>query len=138
MARPKLSQAQVIAVHTMMAPHCRKNGSGMAVYEADWSDERIVREMESCNPEPTRPIALSAVRNLRLHIFGRVRQKNAEAEAQSVKVQELEQRVRVLEEYVAKLATWLQQQKIAAPVGRYTPPPGRPQSTPPEEAMNVR
>jgi hypothetical protein len=126
----KVSSKQVIAIHTLMAQHC-KTVDGYAVYEEGWDDARILREISASNPEPDRAISNTSVSRLRVENFGRFKKQLDDVGTAAImaRIDQVEADYRDLLDWTLRVAKFLQE-KFPAQRERYTPPIGRPQSAP--------
>jgi hypothetical protein len=127
----KVSSKQVIAIHSLMAQHC-KTVDGFAVYEEGWDDARIMREITANNPEPDRPISDTSVTRLRVENFGRFKRQmidDVNTTLLMARIDQLEADYRDLLDWTLRVAKFLQE-KFPTQRERYTPPIGRPQSAP--------
>jgi hypothetical protein len=138
MANTKLTSRQVIAIHALMAQHCKKGDDGFANYDEGWDDNRIMKDV--VNPELDRSIPITSVARLRMENFGRIRKIDPMADG---RVAALEKRLVELEEDQKGLLDWitrvarLLQDKYPNQRNLYAPPQGRPRSVPPM-GMGVR
>jgi hypothetical protein len=126
----KLNSKQVIAIHTLMAAHC-KTVDNFAVYEDGWDDARITREVLANNPEPGKEIGVSSIARLRVENFGRFKKQPDDVGTAAImaRIDQLEADYRDLLDWTLRVAKFLQE-KFPAQRERYTPPIGRPQSAP--------
>lgn len=148
MARPKLVQKQVVAISKILEAHCSTGADGIAVYENGWDDERVTIEAQRINPVPDHPLNAGAVANLRKNTMGRVRKAYEAPVAQTgnEEAADLKRRLDLVEKVHARMVTrwgetraWIVAmdawaKKVEEMMARrgYTPPAGRPQSTPPD------
>jgi len=142
----KLSQVQFVTALDILRAHCTKGDDGYVKYEPGWTDERVHEQFTKDNPEPTRLINCETISNMRLRLMGRERSApgqakadvftalRAEVETLKAQVQALRFDVNLLHTKQERLLAWSNTVVDFMQRRGYTPPPGRPQSTPPDVA----
>ena len=137
--RSTLNALQTVAVIDLLRKHCRQDPSGRAVYEADWSDARVLQETEKTHPsQPGKTLSDRSVARYRSDMYGRIRTPRAATMATKDKLEQLTNDhnelvdgynrllivVRTLVDWKRHTEEWMQRRG-------YVPPQGRPQAAPP-------
>lgn len=142
--RPKMVQRQTVAVSKILEAHCTRGDDGLANYEIGWDDDRVTAEAQIINPVPEHPINPGAVRGLRKNLMGLIRKPFPKKEAPVLAADDGEiprlkflaetllTRMQRVEDEWSEVKTWLAQWEEVMRRRGYAPPPGRPQSTPPD------
>ena len=133
----RLTHQEAIRIYNaVLAPHCKSDADGYAVYEQDWNDERLHAEAQRLLD---RKLSQHSLADLRRDSFGNFRRETRSTgrppltprlEALEAKVTEQDKYIHALGYAVADMERWMKHNK------GYPGRPGRPQSTPPDQPVN--
>jgi len=135
--RKVADSTQIVAIYKVVSQHCHRTSEGFAHYADGWDDMRIHKEVLAANPNWA--FSQSSVNRVRRENFGNlknigrpgtdamVKELQGQIEAMRLKLNQHETDMDELRDAYNKMVAYLRA-KFS-----YQPPPGRPQSTPPDK-----